>query len=69
MIRKLDELGRIVIPKEFRKEYEWENNCKIDIIEYGNKIILKKHDTKICSNCNNECEKKDKYCSKCGEKV
>lgn len=42
MIRKIDDLGRIVIPKEIRKELDITSKDKIRITTEGNKIILSK---------------------------
>ena len=39
MIRKLDKLGRICIPKEFRKTYNWHDLQEVEIIEKDGKII------------------------------
>lgn len=44
MIRRLDELGRIVIPKEMRKTLHIKEGTPIDInVEDGQYIILKKY--------------------------
>ena len=40
--RKIDDLGRIVIPKELRKTMELTKDDPIEIFEGNNKIILKK---------------------------
>ena len=69
MIRKLDELGRIVIPMEFRKKLNWNYKDEIDIIEIEDGVILKKYSRIQCKYCNNNVYKKDKYCSKCGNKL
>lgn len=39
--RGLDALGRIVIPKECRKELGWSDNAKITICPFGQYILLK----------------------------
>ena len=46
--RKVDALGRVVLPIELRKEFEIEENSDIDIYVADNQIILKKSET----NCN-----------------
>lgn len=69
MIRKLDELGRIVIPMEFRNFNNWNARDDIEIIENEDEIILRKHTDKKCKKCNNGVLKKDKYCSNCGTKL
>lgn len=42
MHRKIDDLGRIVIPKEIRKRFNIEANDTLFINVDGNKIILEK---------------------------
>lgn len=69
MIRKLDELGRIVIPVEFRTKENWKQRDDIEIIENEHEIILKKHNYIPCSNCETKCDEDDLYCKKCGEKL
>ena len=41
--RRIDELGRIVIPKEIRKNLKIRESDEIDIIQEGENIILNKH--------------------------
>lgn len=43
VVRHLDELGRIVIPKEIRKRLKIENSDLLDIFTEQDKIILKKY--------------------------
>nr|DAQ61942.1 MAG TPA: Transition state regulatory protein abrB HOMODIMER BIOINFORMATICS [Caudoviricetes sp.] len=66
MIRKLDELGRIVIPIEIRNQYNLKEGDKIEIEEKGDKIILRKHKDTYCPKCLTRCEHIDNFCSKCG---
>lgn len=40
MLRKIDELGRLVIPKEMRKEIGLDNGDDAEINIDGNKIII-----------------------------
>lgn len=42
--RKIDELGRIVLPIELRRKFGIDDKDKIDIYTENNKIILKKAD-------------------------
>ena len=42
--RRIDELGRIVIPKEIRKNLKIQDSDEIDISLEGNSIILNKHE-------------------------
>lgn len=66
MYRKLDELGRIVIPIEFRNNNKWKHKDKIEIIEYDDEIILRKYKGKKCKKCNIKVYENDNYCSNCG---
>lgn len=43
IVRKLDELGRVTIPKKLRKVLEWEERADIEIYIDDHKILLKKH--------------------------
>lgn len=42
MIRQIDELGRLVIPKEIRKELNIKSYDKLRITTKSNKIIISK---------------------------
>jgi len=44
IVRKVDELGRIVIPKELRKTFNIGEKDALEIFVDGNKIILKKYE-------------------------
>ena len=41
IIRRLDDLGRIVIPKEIRRARGWEEGAPIEIIPDGEDVILR----------------------------
>ena len=45
IIRRIDELGRIVIPKEIRKQMKINNGENIEIYISDDNIILKKYST------------------------
>ena len=66
IVRKLDELGRIVIPKEIRDNFEMKEGTELDISVKGNKIILEKHKDTFCPRCLKRCEYTDNFCSRCG---
>lgn len=40
IIRRLDELGRIVLPREMRNALDWNEDSKISITRQGNRLIL-----------------------------
>ncbi|UKI50831.1 MAG: AbrB/MazE/SpoVT family DNA-binding domain-containing protein [Clostridium sp.] len=42
IIRRIDELGRIVIPKEIRKRLGIDNGDLVDIFAYEEQIVLTK---------------------------
>ena len=44
MTRRIDELGRLVIPKEIRKNLKIRDNDQVEIIVVENKIVLSKYD-------------------------
>lgn len=69
MVRRLDELGRIVIPIEFRRINNWHYEDEIEIIENGDELVLKKYNGIYCEKCNTALSRNDKYCRNCGRKV
>ena len=50
IVRNIDELGRIVIPKEMRKKMDIESSDPIEIYVEGDKIILQKYKN-ACTFC------------------
>lgn len=50
IIRSIDELGRIVVPKEMRLKMGIESQDPIEIYVEGDKIILKKYENS-CAFC------------------
>ncbi len=67
IIRKLDELGRVVIPKELRERYRLEEGTPIEIFTQGNEIILKKFNQNVCKECGQVIDAEDKFCRNCGK--
>lgn len=43
IVRGIDALGRIVLPKELRTSMKLESNTKLEIFVDGDSIVLKKH--------------------------
>lgn len=44
IVRRLDDLGRLVIPKEIRKQYRLKEGDSIEFYIEDDKIIIQKHD-------------------------
>lgn len=72
IIRKVDELGRVVLPKEIRRKLDVEDNKdSFEIYVEDDKIILKKHMPAciFCGNTDNLVTYMDKrICGKCIDK-
>ncbi len=68
IVRKVDELGRVVIPKELRGLLMIENRDGLEIFTDGDTIILRKYDP-LCYLCGDGTDlvhfKGKKVCSKC----
>jgi len=72
IIRKVDELGRIVIPIELRNKLDIAIKDPIEIFVEGSSIILKKYEPNciFCGNSKDLTSYKDKLvCSKCLTKL
>lgn len=72
IVRKVDELGRVVIPIEIRNKFDIAEKDPIEIYVDGSSIILKKYEPNciFCGNTKNLISYKDKLvCSKCTEKL
>lgn len=68
IVRNVDELGRIVIPKEIRKKFNIEIKDPIEIYVDGYSIVLKKYSQNctFCGNSKDLISYKDKLmCSNC----
>ena len=68
IVRNIDELGRIVVPKELRKKLGIGANDPVEISSEGDKIILTKYSPvcHFCGNADGVTEFKDKsICKKC----
>lgn len=44
IVRRLDDLGRLVIPKEIRKKYKLKEGDSIEFYTDNDKIVIQKHD-------------------------
>ena len=73
IVRELDNLGRVVIPMEWRRELNINPKDPIEIIKNDNEIIIKKY-TSGCYCCGGTKENLIEYkglkiCKNCLEKV
>ena len=69
IVRKVDELGRIVIPIEIRKKLGIEEGTEIEIYINNTSIILEKYKNICCSECLTRVENTDKFCRICGKEL
>lgn len=72
IVRNVDELGRIVIPKEMRKKMGIANGDPVEIFVEGDKIILVKYNESccLCGGGDELIEFKDKLvCKNCAEEL
>jgi len=72
IVRKVDELGRVVIPIELRRTLQIEEKDALEIYVDGEKIILKKYEPAciFCGNAEGITIFKDKnICQECLEKM
>ena len=72
IVRKVDELGRIVIPREIRNKFEIAEKDPLEIYVDGTSIILKKYEPNcvFCGNTKDLISYKDRLvCSKCAQKL
>lgn len=67
--RKVDELGRIVIPKELRKTLRINIGDPLEIYTNENQIILEKFQTAICTKCAERIDEEDNFCRVCGNNL
>lgn len=66
IVRKVDELGRVVIPKEIRNKFQIQEHTELEIFVDNGNIVLHKTNDKSCPLCNTKCNENDRYCSSCG---
>lgn len=72
IIRRVDELGRVVIPIEIRNKFDIVEKDPIEIYVEGSSIILKKFEPNcvFCGSTKNLVKYKDKLiCNKCSDKI
>lgn len=72
IVRKVDELGRVVIPIELRNKFDIKVKDPIEIFVDSNAIVLKKYEPNciFCGNSKDLIEYNNKLvCKKCVEKL
>ena len=72
IVRKMDDLGRIVLPAELRRQFELAEKDAVEIFTENDKIILKKYAPSciFCENTKNTFTFNNKViCKKCISKL
>jgi len=75
IVRRIDDLGRIVIPKELRRTLNIQESDPIEIFVDGERIILRKyHPDGSCSLCGEFADRYAEFgyhrvCPGCAEKI
>ena len=68
IVRKIDDLGRVVLPKELRNSFNLDSGTPLEIYTHEGKIIFKKYepDCVFCGETEDVKEyKHKKVCKKC----
>jgi len=68
VVRKVDQLGRIVLPKSLRKRYQMNEGDPVEILVQGDQIILERYRPRcvFCSSMEGITEYKNRYlCARC----
>lgn len=68
VVRKVDQLGRIVLPKSLRKRYQMNEGDPVEILVQGDHIILERYRPKcvFCGSMVAVSEFKERYiCAQC----
>lgn len=71
-MRKVDQLGRIVLPKSLRQRYEMDEGEPVEILVEGDHIILEKYRPRcvFCSSNDQVVTYKDKHiCKSCVDEM
>lgn len=72
IIRRLDELGRVVLPIELRRSFNLSEHDRVEITTEDDKIILRKYEPNCCF-CGSGRDLKEYkgklVCAKCAEKL
>ncbi|MFH5185871.1 AbrB/MazE/SpoVT family DNA-binding domain-containing protein [Paenibacillus sp. TAB 01] len=68
VVRKVDQLGRIVLPKSLRKRYQMNEGDPVEILVSGDHIILERYRPRcvFCSSMEQVSEFKERHiCAEC----
>ncbi|MGK9253337.1 MULTISPECIES: AbrB/MazE/SpoVT family DNA-binding domain-containing protein [Paenibacillus] len=68
VVRKVDQLGRIVLPKSLRKRYQMNEGDPVEILVQGDHIILERYRPRcvFCGSMEQVTDFKERYlCSEC----
>jgi AbrB family transcriptional regulator, transcriptional pleiotropic regulator of transition state genes len=68
VVRKVDQLGRIVLPKSLRKRYQMNEGDPVEILVQGDHIILERYRPKcvFCGSVEQVSNFKDRHiCAQC----
>lgn len=72
IVRRVDNLGRIVIPKEVRKIKGWEVGTPLEIYTDEETVIMKKYKPG-CYHCGDTAGTKEvmgtRYCKECADRI
>lgn len=66
VVRPLDQLGRIVIPKEIRDSRGWHPGTEVEIYISGSDLVLKEYHDYFCPACGARINEDYSFCPKCG---
>ena len=69
IFRKVDKLGRVVIPREIRKILQINEGTTLDISIEKDGVFIRKTDYESCTICGQVLDKSDTYCRNCGKKL
>lgn len=72
VVRKVDQLGRIVLPKSLRKRYQMNEGDPVEILVQGDHIILEKYKPKcvFCMSTDQVIEYRERHvCLNCIEEM
>ena len=72
IVRKVDELGRVVIPIEIRNQFNIAEKDPVEIYVDGSSIVIKKYEPNciFCGNTENLINYNDKLiCEDCSKKI